>query len=952
MNSLLINVGGLQMGSRFLKFKIFVLFTFISLLVGSIVIAQDPYPGTALNFDGSNDYVNCGNPGSLSFGGTQAFTIEAWVKPHVNNVDGYIFTKYNRLVNGEYRLGIGGGLPWFHREVAPWNIVGTTFLQQNVWYHIAATYDGLDIRLYINGTLEASQQSGTITATSNNVLIGAQHQSHVPNSFFDGEIDEVCVWNVARTEAEIRQMMRLTLRGSEAGLVSYWQFNEGSGTIAIDSISGNNGTLTNMADTSWVTSTIPINMFTEINAGLTDVGNGSGVWGDYDNDGDLDILLSGNVNSSPRISKIYNNNAGTFTDINAGLTGVSSSSARWGDYDNDGDLDILLTGWTGSGGPMISKIYRNDPSTGSGTDRVFTDINAGLQIVRSGSAVWGDYDNDGDLDILLTGELIYGTNFTRIYRNDLSEGLRVFNDINAGLPDVTSAAAAWGDYDNDGDLDILLTGSTGSGYISKIYRNDSSIFTEINTNLLDIANGSVAWGDYDNDGDLDILLTGEDFSYNIISKIYRNDSGVFNDINSVLNGVKNSSASWGDYDNDGDLDILLTGYPGGDYFSQIYRNDAGIFIDVNPGLINLAAGSAAWGDYDNDNDLDILINGYDVSSTRTTKLYCNNSVIANSVPISPDSLSAVLISDSVNFNWSQASDNETPQNGLSYNIVIGNSEYGLLMNSPMAYINDGYRKIPKTGNVGQNTSWQYMIPDYFAYSQIIAPNYWGVQAIDHNFEGSQFATDNLNIPIIYLQTINNAIMQLTDLLSWEIQFGDSIVNYEIQIDDDSTFASYEVHDTVFVSISGSGYYSILLQDLTGNGNLVAGTKYFWRMKPNYTFGLPTAFTNPAPSFWFEFVSDIEDEQIDEMPKKYALHQNYPNPFNPVTTIKYSLPNACNVKLELFDLKGRKIKILLNESKSAGHYSYTFNGNELASGVFLYRIQAGPFEQVKKLVYIK
>jgi hypothetical protein len=98
------------------------------------------------------------------------------------------------------------------------------------------------------------------------------------------------------------------------------------------------------------------------------------------------------------------------------------------------------------------------------------------------------------------------------------------------LPGISSCSVAWGDYDNDADLDILLTGYKGNNIsISKIYRNDGNgIFTEqTNINLPAISSGSVAWGDYDNDGDLDILLTGHT-GVTRISKIYRNDgNGTF-----------------------------------------------------------------------------------------------------------------------------------------------------------------------------------------------------------------------------------------------------------------------------------------------------------------------------------------------------------------------------------------------------------------------------------------
>ncbi|NNE08353.1 MAG: VCBS repeat-containing protein, partial [Gemmatimonadetes bacterium] len=129
--------------------------------------------------------------------------------------------------------------------------------------------------------------------------------------------------------------------------------------------------------------------FVDIGAGLTGVNVSSVVWGDYDNDGDLDILLAGQ-DSGGRVAKVYQNTAGTFTDIGAGLTGVSVPSVVWGDYDNDGDLDILLTGRDSGIFIPVAKVYENSGGT-------FTDIGAFLTGVRFSSVAWGDYDNDGDL---------------------------------------------------------------------------------------------------------------------------------------------------------------------------------------------------------------------------------------------------------------------------------------------------------------------------------------------------------------------------------------------------------------------------------------------------------------------------------------------------------------------------------------------------------------------------
>lgn len=94
----------------------------------------------------------------------------------------------------------------------------------------------------------------------------------------------------------------------------------------------------------------------------------------------------------------------------------------------------------------------------------------------------------------------------------------------------------------------------------------------------------------------------------------------------------------------------------------------------------------------------------------------------------------------------------------------------------------------------------------------------------------------------------------------------------------------------------------------------------------------------------------EEEKI--IPEQYFLYQNYPNPFNPTTSIKFDLPQAGNVELIVYDILGRKVKQLLNETKPAGTYEITFNASSLASGVYIYKIQAGDFVSSKKMLMLK
>ncbi len=89
-----------------------------------------------------------------------------------------------------------------------------------------------------------------------------------------------------------------------------------------------------------------------------------------------------------------------------------------------------------------------------------------------------------------------------------------------------------------------------------------------------------------------------------------------------------------------------------------------------------------------------------------------------------------------------------------------------------------------------------------------------------------------------------------------------------------------------------------------------------------------------------------------VPSKFDLSQNYPNPFNPSTSINYELPAANFVSLKIYDMTGREVMQLVNETKEAGYYSVNFNASGLSSGMYFYRIQAGDFAGVKKMMLVK
>src|SRR5215831_15258539 len=391
--------------------------------------------------------------------------------------------------------------------------------------------------------------------------------------------------------------------------------------------------------------------------------------------------------------------ATTFTDVGAALQGVRNSSVAWGDYDNDGDLDMLVTGFTGT--LSFTRLYRNNGGT-------FTDSGVSLAAVQSGSVAFGDYDGDGYLDILITG---FGTSgsVTKLYHN--SGGANPsFTDSGIILPNLQVSSVAFGDYDNDGDLDLLVTGADDATSASHtiLYRNSGGpnpTFTDVGAALDNVQQGSVAFGDYDNDGDLDILITGFTASgFPPIAKLYRNRGGAnptFSDVGAGLTGVDFSSVAFGDYDNDGDLDILLTGFTGTTRVTKLYQNSGGAnptFTEFAAGLVNVQSSSVAWADYDNDGDLDLLITGYDPGNINTSKLYRNDGTLANTLPTAPGGLTATSGPSTITFSWNAATDTQTPSAALSYNLRVGTTPGGNEISSSMSAAN-GYRRVVQLGNI-------------------------------------------------------------------------------------------------------------------------------------------------------------------------------------------------------------------------------------------------------------
>ena len=325
---------------------------------------------------------------------------------------------------------------------------------------------------------------------------------------------------------------------------------------------------------------------------------------DINNDDWEDVFISNGLEGGQNDLLYLNDGTGRFIEVRDSdivEDNQPSVGASFGDYDNDGDKDAFVTNW-----------YARQDGFFENSEGSFSLI-ANSEIAKSTfaeAAAWGDFNNDGLLDLYVVTSS--GGNKNLLFKNlgsgsfELVDGQRVATDVNV------SRSVNWVHINDDMFLDICVGNENEQTNDLYINNGDGTFSVQ----FLGAAKSTFtsSWGDIDNDGDFDVFFGHTDFSRGANNQLFRNDGDRFSQIISGtihIDGGCTNGSSFGDYDNDGDLDLFVTNGFCSEQTNQYYENQGdGTMIlknDLIPLNRNVCSYGVANGDIDNDGFLDIMI---------------------------------------------------------------------------------------------------------------------------------------------------------------------------------------------------------------------------------------------------------------------------------------------------------------------------------------------------------
>ena len=540
-------------------------------------------------------------------------------------------------------------------------------------------------------------------------------------------------------------------------------------------------------------------------------------WGDFNNDALLDLAVMGQSDNG-NVTKVYQNTGSAFVDLNLTNRAFRYGDIKWVDLNNDGWLDVAMIGQPGAG--VGFQVLINN----KGVFEVKTPTSvAGLKF---SNMAFGDYDNNGTLDMFTSGQDAGGNAHSYLYKNDGLGNFTIVTELNdfGILPNMYDADARFIDYDLDGDLDLVYSGTdqnnnpAGGVRVNTIldpklttnnYGNNGQYNNGYTYNLntynndcqcnLGLAMKAARFdiGDIDGDGDLDIVeiglarkYTGQTFTDNPQLVIIRNQTkeaknakfgnyfsygSIYNISATILDSIYSGDVKLVDFNNDGLLDITVTGLDKVDNpVTRFYLNQGGFgnFTLSNNAMIPQYSKSAiSWGDANGDGSMDLVISGNKLVGASTSIFLNDQGTNTNKAPSVPQNLTFIDQGQGrVLLQWDASSDDHTNPENLYYNLKLGTKPG--LSDLRVIQVNPTTDKLltPNTSLIGSTKYYIELPPGAY---------YWSVQAVDGNYSSSKFAS-NQKIVLRY---------------PWQFVNQGGIVDSRIQPLENPAFAWADVNNT-------------------------------------------------------------------------------------------------------------------------------------------------------------
>lgn len=628
------------------------------LLGGSIQGGQGGASGYALDFNGAN-YVTMPDAASLDV--TNQFTLEAWVYPQqFSGQDRAVISKVGGTGgNNGYQFGFSSdGKLWmsFNSPGQSWgsaNGVSTSPLDiLNRWTHVAATYDNDTIRLYVNGQLTASNTVGAraVVNSTSTLRISGDDNNHV---YFDGLIDEVRLWNIARSQASLVADKDRGLTGAESGLAGYWNLNEGVGGTVMDRTANkNNGTLAGSTLPRWVLlgdSILP----------------SAGILAQYLLDIDLasanapvivqtslPVENSTNLNIIDRFSMVFNKDMMVGSITNQASYDLRSAGPD-GNFDtsDDATYQVVNKDYTGgftvnyqiSDGPLQPGKYRFTARTllkdsfgnalaANYVQRFVIQGVAGfvmesrsngsmnnatpLALTSSGKPAGSfnatsQYAVAGNPHHLALGKFNGDTNWDLVTANYNGDNISVFTGNGDGTFVLTTnyptgngaVMADVGDVNKDGKADLVVA-NYRANHFTVLLGSGAGTFTNLTNYATGVNPYGIGLGDFNKDGNLDVAC-GNTGSDNIQIFLGAGD-GTFGSATNLSVGDQPNRLVVVDLNKDAKLDIVVANYSG-DSLSILMGHGDGAFDTALTISVGDGPRAVAVADVNNDGKLDLVV---------------------------------------------------------------------------------------------------------------------------------------------------------------------------------------------------------------------------------------------------------------------------------------------------------------------------------------------------------